>query len=134
MIITSLDDPRGPIEKFIWGKFIINGQEHSKISTIEKGVGKDIRLIGNDVSAWKERKGHRLNIEKITGIFDKGIEALIIGLGVNGLMECPAEVSRFIKEKGISELLLKPTAEACKKYNELYHKGIKVAMLAHATC
>ena len=134
MVITTLDDPKGPIEKFVWGKFIIDGEVHSKISKEETGVGKDIRLIGKEVTAWKERKGHKLDNEKITGVFDKGIEVLIIGMGVNGLMECPAEVSKYIKERGIKELLLKPTAEACKTYNTLYHEGVKVALLAHATC
>jgi hypothetical protein len=43
------DDPKGPIEHFSWGKFIICGKEHSKLD--EKiGVGKDIRLIGKKKS------------------------------------------------------------------------------------
>ena len=38
------------------------------------GVGKDIRLIGSEASKWKERKGHLLTSEMITGVFGKNIQ------------------------------------------------------------
>ena len=66
-------DNDGPIELFSWGRFVITGKEHSKVSGQKSGVGKDIRLIGTEVSKWKEREGHILNKSMITGVFDKGI-------------------------------------------------------------
>ena len=41
--------------------FIINGQEHSEKEDGIHAKSKDIRLIGKDVSEWKEKIGHRLN-------------------------------------------------------------------------
>ena len=128
------DDPRGPIEHFSWAKFIICGQEHSRSDDGEVGVGKDIRLIGWDVTEWKERKGHELRPSMITGVYGHGIEVLIIGSGVEGLVECPGEVKRTVKENGIPELVVVRTPEACRLYNELFRQGRRVALLAHGTC
>jgi hypothetical protein len=127
-------DVDGPIQEFSWGKFIIKGKEHSKTYDAKKGVGKDIRLIGTEVTKWAERKGHMLSDEMITGIFDQDIETLIIGQGATGALVCPASVQHFIQLHGIKELILLNTTEACKKYNKIYRSGKKVALLAHGTC
>ena len=127
-------DVDGPIQEFSWGKFVIAGKEHSKSFDSKVGVGKDIRLIGTEVSKWAERKGHMLSEDMITEIFDKDIETLIIGLGASGALVCPSSVKYFIRQHGIHDLILLKTPEACKKYNEIYKSGKKVAMLAHGTC
>lgn len=133
-VVMIFEDPNGPVEAFSWGKFIIKGKEHSKTESGKKGKGKDIRLMGKDVSKWKERSGHVLDEDMITGVFDKDIETLVIGTGVNGMVECPENVIKFIKKRGIKNVLLLITPEACKTYNRLYHEKIKVALLAHGTC
>jgi len=127
-------DVDGPIQEFSWGKFVIAGKEHSKSYDAKKGVGKDIRLIGIEVTKWSERKGHMLSNDMITEVFDQDIEILIIGLGASGALVCPASVQNYIRQHGIKELILLNTPEACKKYNKLYKSGSKVAMLAHGTC
>jgi hypothetical protein len=124
------EDPRGPIEHFSWGTFVIGGAEHSTTT----GVGKDIRLVGQRVSPWPERKGHRLKKSMITGVYDRDVDILIIGIGVHGAIKCPDKVKKAIREHGISELILQPTPQACATYNELFHQGKKVALLAHGTC
>ena len=129
-----LDDPKGPIEYFAWAKFVVCGDEHSDSEDGKIGAGKDIRLIGQKVTEWKERKGHRLTHAMITGVYDQGIEVLIIGMGVNGAVECPKDVRKSIKEKGIGQVILARTPEACAQYNALFHQGKKVALLAHGTC
>jgi len=128
------DDHKGPIEHFSWGKFIICGEEHSKTEKGKIGAGKDIRLIGKEVTKWKEREGHKLKPKMITGVYDKGIEILIIGNGVEGLVECPGDVKDSIKKNGIKKIIIAPTPEACKIYNKLFHEGKQVALLAHGTC
>jgi len=128
------DDPKGPIEHFSWAKFVICGVEHSDSEEGKIGAGKDIRLIDQNVTKWKERKGHRLTHAMITGVYDQGIKVLIIGMGVNGAVEWPKEVKKRIQEKGISRVILLRTPDACAQYNALFHQGIKVAMLAHGTC
>lgn len=127
-------DPNGPIEEFSWGRFIINGEEHSKSSGKKYGAGKDIRLIGNAVSAWKERKGHRLTTEMITGVFGKNIDILIIGIGISGALECPFSVQEYIRSKGIQKIILERTPDACRTYNEMNRTGLQVALLAHGNC
>ena len=54
-------DPQGPITQFDWGKFTINGEVHSP----DQGVGKDIFLSAEGVSAWHEREGHKLKPEML---------------------------------------------------------------------
>ncbi len=70
----------------------------------------------------------------ITGVYDREIEVLIIGIGVEGAIKCPEEVRQKIKEKGIQQIILARTPEACARYNQLFHEGKKVALLAHGTC
>jgi hypothetical protein len=124
-------DPEGPIEEFTWGRFVVLRKAHSDQG---EGVGKDIRLVGPAISEWKERKGHSLNSQMITGVLDQSIEILIIGIGVNGMIKVPEETQQYIHNQGISRLILLPTTLACKKYNELYREGRNVALLAHGTC
>jgi len=128
------DDPKGPIEHFSWGKFVVNGEEHSESGSEQIGAGKDVCLIGKKVTEWKERKGHRLKTSMITGVYDRGIEILVIGAGVFGAVECPKKVKRALRERGISEVILKKTPDACATYNELFHQGKRMALLAHGTC
>lgn len=123
------DDPEGPIEHFSWGSFVINGQEHSPSA----GVGKDIRLIGEKVSVWSERQGHRLKKSMITGIYDSDVDVLVLGLGVHGRLKCPGKVKKAIRQHDLT-LIAKPTPDACRTYNELYREGKNVALLAHGTC
>lgn len=124
------DDPQGPIERFSWGTFVIGGEEHSRST----GVGKDIRVIGRDVTPWRDRQGHKLKKSMITGVYDRDIDTLIIGIGVQGAIACPEKVKRAVHEHGISEVILQPTPQACATYNELFRAGNKVALLAHGTC
>jgi hypothetical protein len=129
--MALFSDPEGPIEEFSWGKFTVLGQVHSDHGD---GVGKDIRLIGTSVTEWKERKGHTLRPDMITGVFHQGIDVLVIGIGVDSAIQVSEETQKTVKEQGIGKLLLLPTPEACKKYNALLRKGQKVALLAHGTC
>jgi hypothetical protein len=128
------DDPKGPIEHLSWGQFIIAGQEHAHNEDTVVGCGKDIRLIGNQVSAWKERKGHKLKPEMITGVYQSHVDTLILGIGVDGMIKVPKETIKAVKEHGIKNLLIEKTPQACRLYNELFHKGEHVALLAHGTC
>jgi hypothetical protein len=131
---SMFDDPKGPITHFSWGKFVIGDEEHSESGSGQIGAGKDIRLIGKEATEWKERKGHRLKKSMITGVYDRGIEILIIGTGVFGTVECPKKVKKALRAHGISELILQKTPDACAAYNELFHQGKRVALLAHGTC
>lgn len=92
-------DSNGTIQRFSWGSFVIKGKEHSLTTNHESGVGKDIRIIGDHVSKWKERKGHILSKEMITKVLNKGVHTLIIGTGVDGMLECSEELIEYISKK-----------------------------------
>ena len=125
------EDAAGPIERFEWGRFTICGEVHGDDHL---GVGKDIRLIGTRVTEWAERKGHVLTPAMITGVYEHGLETLIIGDGVDGALKCPAEVLDAIRDGGIPDVRIARTPEACAVYNQLYGEGHRVALLAHGTC
>jgi len=120
----------GPIQEFSWGRFVVDGEEHGR----RCGVGKDIRVIGTEVTAWDERKGHTLRANMITGVLDRGLDALVIGVGVWGRISCPDPVKQFIRDKGIDEVFVQNTPEACETYNRLFREGKRAALLAHGTC
>lgn len=124
-------DPQGPIEKFSWGRFIINGDVHSEAG---EGVGKDICMINGQVSAWSARKGHRLKPKMVACVLDEDIDILVIGNGVNGAIKVSKKTQKTIEAHGIQKLIIKKTPEACQIYNGLIRQGKKVALLAHGTC
>ncbi len=125
---------RGPIEEVSFGKFVVLGVEHSTEGSQKKGSGKDIRMIGEEVSEWLERRGHVLNPQMITGVYEKDVCILIIGTGHDGALEVSGETIDEIRAHGINEVIVEKTPNACKRYNEYYVKGYKIAMLAHGTC
>ena len=128
------NDPKGPIEHFSWGKYIISGKEHATTKKGVTGSGKDIRLIGNEVSRWNERVGHELTSSMITGVYGKDIDILIVGIGVKGDITYSGELPGTISKKGISRVMFERTRDACETYNRLYHEGKRVALLSHGTC
>jgi hypothetical protein len=130
----TFEDKQGPIEQLTWGSFRINGKEHAQTGGQQVGAGKDIRIIGEEVTSWKEGHEHLLTIDMITGVFDQDIDVLIIGTGILGSVECPITVEEAIRRRGIDQVILERTADACRIYNELFRAGKKVAMLAHGTC
>jgi hypothetical protein len=118
----------GPITELSWGKFVIFGKEHYKKSNGSiVGAGKDIRIYKGVVTPWKERKGHYLTLDMITGVNECDI--LIIGNGILGAVEISKEIKEHYKN-----LIVKKTPEACKLFNKFYNENKNVALLAHGTC
>jgi hypothetical protein len=127
-------DTKGPIEEYSWGKFIIRGEKHYKTTQENIGAGKDILLVGEIVSHWKERKGHQVKPQMLSRILDKQIEVVIIGNGAIGALDVPDNVIQFLEENGVKKVFIKCTPEACHLYNKLYHQGKNVVLFAHGTC
>jgi hypothetical protein len=127
-------EPRDSVRWIEWGTFDVCGKQHGKSDKGKAGVGKDIRVLGLEVTEWKERKGHTLTPSMITGVYDKGIQTLVIGIGVEGAIDCSEDVVRAIKENGIAEVVLQRTPEACRTYSEALRLGKPAALLAHGTC
>jgi hypothetical protein len=129
------DDPDGPIEHFGWGKYIIRGIEHSQSDDDQVlGAGKDICVKGDLVSEWRERKGHNLTRAMVHPALQDPPDILIIGLGVQGMLQCPDSVLSYLTSSGIKQVLCMLTPLACERYNQLYRQGVNVMLLAHGTC
>lgn len=124
-------DPEGPIERFEWGLFQIEGVCHSAEG---QGVGKDICILAGEVRAWHERKGHRLKPHMVRVVLRPDVDILVIGNGVNGAIRVGKKIQRAVLEAGIDELIIEKTPEACQAYNRLARQGKAVALLAHGTC
>lgn len=54
--------------------------------------------MGNEVKKWNEREGHKLEPQMVSRVINKDIETLIIGIGVNGGIDCPGEVIKYIRK------------------------------------
>ena len=128
---TDFSDPQGPITKFSWGHFVVAGSHHAGGEN-PQGVGSDIRIVAQEVTAWSERQGHLLSPEMITGVGE--CEVLILGLGVCGALKCPDEVLKAIRDQGISSVHCLRTPDACAQFNKLHRDGKNVALLSHGTC
>ena len=122
-------DPQGPITQFDWGKFTINGEVHSP----GQGVGKDIFLSAEGVSAWHEREKHKLKPEMLMRALKRSPEILLIGTGVEGALEIGKKALEAAKIAGVPLVAMR-TPDACQEYNRLFQLGKKVILLAHGTC
>ncbi|MGC9360225.1 MAG: MTH938/NDUFAF3 family protein [Anaerolineae bacterium] len=131
-----MQDPAGPIERMAWAMFTIDGQRHGWDDEAgqEVGVGKDIRVRDHQVTAWRERKGHHLSADMVTGVCDPPVKTLIIGTGVYGRIKVRKQVIKALTKLGIEEVIVEPTPQACQTYNALVRQGCDVALLAHGTC
>jgi len=49
-------------------------------------------------------------------------------------MVVPDRIERYLKNHGVSEIIIKKTPEACTCYNKLYKQQRNVGMLVHGTC
>lgn len=119
-----LEDPEGLVEEVRWGCFRISGKDFQK----------DIRCVGREPSSWADRRGHLLEEDMITGVWDQKLDVLVIGLGIDGAVQCPKIIQDRLRERGIPEIVVAPTVEACRMYNTYIRSGKRVALLAHGTC
>jgi len=122
-------DPKGPITRFEWARFSIHGAVHSA----EEGVGKDIFLSSEGISAWHERRGHKLKPGMLARALELKPEVLLIGTGVEGALEIGKKARNAASSAGVQMVAMR-TPQACQEYNRLFHLGKKVVLLAHGTC
>lgn len=124
-------DADGPVERFEWGLFQINGDIHAEDG---RGVGKDICVVAGQVYPWSERKGHRLTSKMVKPALRPEVKVLVIGNGVRGALRVPKKTRQAILDAGVEELIVEKTPQACQSFNQLVQQGKAVALLAHGTC
>jgi len=136
---VPFQDPRGPVEELDWGKFVIRGEEHSKSSARGvRGVGKNIFVHGSSVLAWPRaddrEERHAPSVKTVTDPLPACLDVLVVGSGIRGRVQLSDECLEALASTGVREVIVRPTPEACRLFNDLYHQGRDVALLAHGTC
>ncbi len=132
-------DPQGPVQELTWGRFVIEGVEHAEVGEgRSKGAGKNVCVIGGEVTKWKKAADqpdrHHPTAKSFRCVEGQGLEAVVIGRGIEGAMEVPGRIVKGIRVTGIPRVIVERTAAACRIYNELARQGVRVALLAHGTC
>lgn len=75
--------------------------------------------------SFKRKEFEELCIEKA--------DVLVVGTGTDGVAKISGEAKDFL-EKAETELIVLPSSEAIKKFNELVECGKKVGAIIHVTC
>lgn len=112
------------IEKYDFGEITIDGKEYTSDVIISRdGVAPD----------WWRKESHKLHVEDIKSAIERTHpEILIVGTGYFGRMTVLPEVKDYANLKGV-ELIVEPTKQALKGYNDLCQTRKVIAAL-HLSC
>jgi len=112
------------IERYSFGKIVIDGVEYTR----------DLKIIkGKVVPDWWRKSGHRVEINDVEDILKERPRIVVLGKGKPGLMK-PAESLRIFFQENRIELIVENTSKAIQTYNWLYKEGRNVAAGFHLTC
>lgn len=114
------------IASYDFGVIAINGKRYTT----------DLIIFPDRVrDRWWRREGHRLHLEDLQEILDvkNSIDVLVVGTGYSGIMQVPDEVVKELSSRNI-EIIVQPTKQACKTFNELLGSGRRVVAALHLTC
>lgn len=114
------------IDSYEFGVIIINGKRYTS----------DVIIFPDHVvDDWWRREGHKLHVEDLKEVLnvEPKPKVLVVGTGYYGLMKVSSEVESALKYHGI-ELVVQPTREACRAFNELLKSNRRVAAAFHLTC
>ncbi|MGB7062914.1 MAG: MTH938/NDUFAF3 family protein [Candidatus Zixiibacteriota bacterium] len=111
------------IDSYDFGEVVIDGRKYTSDLIICPDGIKD---------QWFRREGHRLCTDDLGDVLDKKPDVIVVGTGNPGLMRVLPETEKLIESKGI-KLIVQPTREACRTYNQLTPSQEVIALL-HLTC
>lgn len=112
----------------------ITHYEFGKITIKDKTYISDVIVYPEKVnSSWWRKEGHQLCIEDIEEVLNYSPEIVVVGTGAYGLLTVLEETKKFLEQRNI-QLLIFPTKEAVKKFNELDTQNKKVVGCFHLTC
>jgi len=112
------------IDNYQFGKITINGQTYDHDIYID--------LLGK-IKPWQQKESHLIDENEIKEVLIEKPEILIIGTGAYGIAKVSEEAKNLIQKNGI-KLIILPTPEAIKKYNQLKENKKLVATYLHLTC
>ncbi len=111
------------IDSYAFGRLVVDGRAFTQ----------DIILLPDGIQdSWWRQQGHLLQLADIPAVIKAKPEVLIVGQGQPGKMQVDPGLAHSLKSLGI-ELIVVPTAEACRTFNVLAGKR-KVAAALHLTC
>ena len=112
------------IEFYDFGEMVVNGKRYLRDLIITPS-----RIIPN----WWRKEGHRLCLEDLKEVLDEQVDAVVLGTGYYGLVKVEDEVIDYFESRGI-RVIVKPTCEAVREFNNLVSQGRKVLGAFHLTC
>jgi hypothetical protein len=111
------------IESYAFGRIVINGRRYLR----------DLIIYPDRVAeGWRREKGHTLSPADLAGVLEAPPEVLVIGRGLFGRVNVPAETREVLRAAGI-EVIAEPTNRACRTYNRL-RETRRVAAALHLSC
>lgn len=112
------------IENYSFGSVEVDGRRFRK----------DLIVYPDKIAPeWWRKKGHRLQLEDLTGVFEDPPEVLVVGQGDSGMMQIDPSVIHRLEALGI-QLIAARTGEACEKFNGLSSEGKQAVAALHLTC
>lgn len=112
------------VEEYRFGYIRIAGEEYTR----------DVIVYPDRVRPnWWRKEGHSLCLEDIREVLEFKPEVIVIGTGAYGVMRVPDEVVRELERRGI-RVIVAPTSEAVRTFNELLRQGKRVVGCFHLTC
>ena len=81
---------------------------------------------------WRER-GHEVGLGDLREVVKHKPDYLIIGTGAYGMVKVSKKVVKELEKLGIKVIVM-PTKDACRKFNELVEANKKVVAALHLTC
>jgi hypothetical protein len=88
----------------------------------------DLVIHANGLPAIRGSKEHFVGLAEIEGLLKEGPDVLIIGTGYDNLVQVEEEVA------ALPAIVILPTPQAVRRYNELRGEGKRVAAIIHSTC
>jgi hypothetical protein len=111
------------IDSYDFGEVVIDGKRYTS----------DVIISPDGIKAqWFRREGHQLCIDDLGDVLGKRPDIIVVGTGNPGLMRVLPETEKLIESGGI-KLIVQPTREACRTYDQLTPSQEVVALL-HLTC
>jgi len=93
----------------------------------------------SDVAVWWDgkiklvAKSHHFGMNQLEMLAKKGLEVIVVGTGMQGVVKVLPEVRQVCSDDNI-KLYVDPTKKAVDMFNGLMLQGKKVAGFFHVTC
>ncbi|KAM8854011.1 mth938 domain-containing protein-like [Synchiropus picturatus] len=112
-----------------WGEMKVQGSS---------GSYKDCKVWPGGSRAWDWRETGTRHVPGVQPadldeVLKSGVDTLVIGRGMNEVLQVPSATLDFVTQKGVDVRVLQ-TEKAVAEYNRLVSQGAKVGGVFHSTC